>query len=302
MSFVSAAKPAVRSSQEELEDALPALRRYCLSLTGNSWDSEDLFQQTLLKALPRLNSKYEQSKLHVEAYLITVAKHCWIDELRKKFTARSFLSQSEPAHPEPFIYDWELEEALNILISSLSPLQRTVFLLRDVFGYAGTEVAVMMRTTEGAVRIALHRARKALSKLQEQNDFSPLTISDQGEMNKQESDQLLKSYLLAFRTGDMARIVELGLQDVIPPAIALTSLIANESMVSSVSSSRRSKVTQSRMTQSQSTFVLTDALNAGWQSNKNASVRGWKYDECNSLCRRTNEPWRAQLRHLFSAA
>lgn len=294
MTFVATAKPAVMNSiQNELEQALPALRRYCLSLTCNVWDSEDLFQQTLMKAWPKLQSK--TSTLHIEAYLITIAKNCWIDEMRKQTNARSFISQLS-SDESSFIGDWEVEwkveEALELLITSLPPLQRTVLLLRDVFGYSGPEVADLLSTTEGAVRVALHRARKTLSRIQSQElekgqeeqatsllDSSSSAPKQQREHSQNKSDQLLKSYLLAFRSGDMASIVELGLQDIVEPAVALASVVANNTST-----------------------VLKESLEAGWQPNTNASLRRWENDERNSLCSRTNKPWRAQLRHLLTAA
>lgn len=290
MTFVATAKPAVMNSiQNELEQALPALRRYCLSLTCNVWDSEDLFQQTLMKAWPKLQSK--TSTLHIEAYLITIAKNCWIDEMRKQTNARSFISQLS-SDESSFIGDWEVEEALELLITSLPPLQRTVLLLRDVFGYSGPEVADLLSTTEGAVRVALHRARKTLSRIQSQElekgqeeqatsllDSSSSAPKQQRERSQNKSDQLLKSYLLAFRSGDMASIVELGLQDIVEPAVALASVVANNTST-----------------------VLKESLEAGWQPNTNASLRRWENDERNSLCSRTNKPWRAQLRHLLTAA
>lgn len=294
MTFVATAKPAVMNSiQNELEQALPALRRYCLSLTCNVWDSEDLFQQTLMKAWPKLQGK--TSTLHTEAYLITIAKNCWIDEMRKQTNARSFISQLS-SHESSFIADWEVEwkveEALELLITSLPPLQRTVLLLRDVFGYSGPEVADLLSTTEGAVRVALHRARKTLSRIQSRElekgqdeqatsllNSSSLAPKQQCERSQNKSDQLLKSYLLAFRSGDMASIVELGLQDIVEPAVALASVVANNTST-----------------------VLKVSLEAGWQPNTNASLRRWENDERNSLCSRTNKPWRAQLRHLLTAA
>lgn len=280
MTFVATAKPEVMNSiQNELEQALPALRRYCLSLTCNAWDSEDLFQQTLMKTWPKLQSK--TSTLHIEAYMITIAKNCWIDEMRKQTTARSFISQlisDEPNFITDWDVEWKVEEALELLITSLPPLQRTVLLLRDVFGYPGPEVADLLSTTEGAVRVALHRARKAISRIQSQEQAAS-SQKQQHERNHNKSDQLLKSYLLAFRSGDMASIVELGLQDIVEPAIALASVVANNT-----------------------SNVLNESLEAGWQPNTNASLRRWENDERNSLCSGTNKPWRAQLRHILSAA
>ncbi|WP_149093738.1 RNA polymerase sigma factor [Paenibacillus terrae] len=63
---------------EPFQKVLPALYRYCLSLTGSIWDAEDLAQATFLHMLQ------SEKKLHElengEAYLIRSARNRWIDD------------------------------------------------------------------------------------------------------------------------------------------------------------------------------------------------------------------------------
>lgn len=48
-----------------------------------------------------------------------------------------------------------------VVLESLSPLERVVFVLREVFGYEHAELAAMLGKREAAVRQVAHRARRA---------------------------------------------------------------------------------------------------------------------------------------------
>jgi RNA polymerase sigma factor (sigma-70 family) len=64
---------------------------------------------------------------------------------------------------DPATYDGQdrLVEILD-LVRSLSPRQRAVFVLRELFGYPTTETATLLGTSETAVRVHLHGARRRL--------------------------------------------------------------------------------------------------------------------------------------------
>ncbi|AJY74362.1 RNA polymerase sigma factor [Paenibacillus beijingensis] len=202
----------------EFEQLLPALSKYCLVLTGSRWEGEELVQETCLRAL----SSRQEAGRHVneEAYLIRTAKNIWIDRYRKERLEQTLLQQLTPppyAEDEHLV---EVETALMRLLSELSPLQRTVVLLRDVLGYRSLEAARMLKTSEGSVKAALNRARAALrtARLPEREADN---AAAEGRIDK----KLLNDYLAAFRSGDAQRIVELGLNDVIDPVAAAGEVI-----------------------------------------------------------------------------
>lgn len=65
-----------------IQNVLPALNRYCLSLTGSVWEAEDLVQTTLMHMLQSGKDLLEVE--NEEAYLIRSARNRWIDHIRRQ--------------------------------------------------------------------------------------------------------------------------------------------------------------------------------------------------------------------------
>ncbi|BFH68282.1 MAG: RNA polymerase sigma factor [Paenibacillus dendritiformis] len=222
MAFV---KSDLTSSASEAHDALlealPSLRKYCMSLTGSPWDAEDLVQDACLKAIPVFR-RPGGKPLQTEAYLLRTAKHAWIDRIRKDRTAQRLHRLQMPQDlidvPDPDA-GMEMEAAMSWLLTYLSPLQRTVLLLREGLGYSAAETAALLHTTEGAVKSALHRARTVLRTELPAEEERRLPIPEGVD------ERLLKDYLSAFRGGDAARLVELGLQGAIEPVVSLHAVL-----------------------------------------------------------------------------
>jgi RNA polymerase sigma-70 factor (ECF subfamily) len=232
MAFVISERMKNESSRSEayelFEKALPALYRYCLSLTGSVWDAEDLAQATFLHMLQSAKNLHELENR--EAYLIRSARNTWIDYIRRQ-NARKRLPA--PGEDESFrLYDEysqrydenytpDIELALQYLITHLSPWQRTILVLRDVWGYTAPETAELLDTTEGAVKAALSRARALLAeKHREENGLESVSLPEH-----EAEREWLKAYLAAFRAGDAQRWIMLGLNDAAEPmAIAGSAL------------------------------------------------------------------------------
>jgi RNA polymerase sigma factor (sigma-70 family) len=204
---------------KSLEQLQAALSRYCLSLTESSWDAEDLAQDTWLKALGTLTGI---GHTNPEAYLLRIAKNTWIDQSRRNTVLARILKQEWPKASLPNNPTFEIEAAFQALMKHLSPLQRTVFLLRDVFGYSNAEAAAMLRTTEGAVKAALHRARHSLNSVKEEigNEALPSTDEDG-------SKAFLKAIATAYQSGDIPVLVELAQRDAVEPAVAI-AIVQNQ--------------------------------------------------------------------------
>ncbi|MBE3590578.1 MAG: sigma-70 family RNA polymerase sigma factor [Firmicutes bacterium] len=141
------------------------LWRYCLRLTGSPWDAEDLIQETVTRAFARVAHFFQP--LDMRAYLFRIATNTWMDAWRRQRpepyedpdTLPGLAERPDPA-PEPGVV-WAAMEAL---VTALTPRQRVILLLVEVFGFRPAEVAGMVGSTEGAVKAALHRARVALEK------------------------------------------------------------------------------------------------------------------------------------------
>ena len=126
-------------------------------MLGSASEAEDIVQESFL----RLHSALDEGEVRApKAYLATVATRLSIDRLRSARTRRE--QYVGTWLPEPLIVDEELEAiaeadtadslslAFLVLLESLTPVERAVFLLRDVFDYDYAEIAdvvVSARTT-----------------------------------------------------------------------------------------------------------------------------------------------------------
>ncbi|MEC0308183.1 sigma-70 family RNA polymerase sigma factor [Paenibacillus lautus] len=189
-----------------LEEMNATLHRYCLSLTNSSWDSDDLVQDTWIKALEHMKNR---SHVNPEALLLRIAKNTWIDRVRRDQTYRRILDEKlEQVLPREETSNEDsklnIEFAFQWLREHLSPLQRTVLLLREVYEYSVSETAVKLKTTEGAVKAALHRAHKVLQSMDPEEEELILTMPEEEEMTLN-----LRALAEAYQSGDVEAVVRL---------------------------------------------------------------------------------------------
>ena len=137
-------------------------------LLGEVAAAEDAVQEAFLR-LERAPGDLREPR----AWLTTVVTRLCLDELRSARARREVYVG--PWLPEPIVSaasgdagdpaqraeDVEsLSMAMMVVLESLSPLERAVFVLREVFGYDYAELAAMLDKTEAAVRQLAHRARE----------------------------------------------------------------------------------------------------------------------------------------------
>ncbi|NHN34451.1 RNA polymerase sigma factor [Paenibacillus agricola] len=190
------------------------LNRYCLSLTGSLWEAEDLAQDTWLKTITKLR---EFQHPNTEALLLRAAKNIWIDNIRRNQLWAVIMQQQSPRASWPEYGTLGIEDAFAALMKHVSPLQRTVFLLRDVCGYSSSEAATMLGTTEGAVKAALHRARLALGAVRKEIEEGRAShIEDEG------LKAFLRTLAVAYQMGDITTLVELAQRNEVEPAVAIS--------------------------------------------------------------------------------
>ena len=140
------------------------LHRYCLRLTGNVWDGEDLMQDTLARVfalLGRTDTRLENPR----AYLIRTATNIWIDHMRRSAREQATLAH-ESREEEGILPDdrAELRDAARRLFTALHPQERAAILMKDVFDLSLEETARLLGTSVGAVKDALSRGRGRLDK------------------------------------------------------------------------------------------------------------------------------------------
>ncbi len=213
------ASAAMNETRElpDVEMLQAALQRYCLSLTASVWDAEDLAQHTWVKALKTLLGPGHRN---AEAYLLRIVKHTWIDQCRRnRLQKQKMLLQEQQKVTETDGDPFGTEQAFEVLARRLTPLQRVVFLLRDIFGYSNEETSQWLQTTEGAVKSLLHRARQALE--------AARCEQQAGEVPER-ADEGLRSLALgmadAYRREDLQQLVMLARQDILPPVAAFAAV------------------------------------------------------------------------------
>jgi RNA polymerase sigma-70 factor (ECF subfamily) len=153
----------------------PRLLRLAHRMLGSAADAEDIVQD----AFVRLHQANDAQELRsTEAWLVTVVTRLAIDKLRgAKLERRSYVG---PWLPEPWMTGQgneaergapdaaagaheELSYAALVLLERLSPEERAVFLLRDVYDVDYPVVAEALGKSEAACRQLLHRARERLA-------------------------------------------------------------------------------------------------------------------------------------------
>lgn len=149
---------------DTLEPLRPQLFRYCLKLTRDVWDAEDLAQEVLLKGFAMIG----RGDLHgpgspvadARAYLFRCATHLWIDGQRRLARQRAW-PVDPPAGLEPPPETARM--AGEALFAAASPQARAAVVLKDVFDFTLDEIADCLRTSPGGVKSALRRGREALA-------------------------------------------------------------------------------------------------------------------------------------------
>jgi RNA polymerase sigma-70 factor (ECF subfamily) len=142
------------------------LWNYCRKITGNPWDGEDLYQDTIMKSFTSLSSLSVRTQvLHPKSYLFRVATNHWIDSCRRQQKIKfGDFADEQHAMSNPSV-PFNVYESVEYLLQYLPPKQSVAVILVDAFQFTAGEAAEIIGTTEGAVQAALFRGRSTLRKL-----------------------------------------------------------------------------------------------------------------------------------------
>ncbi|MCZ8514214.1 RNA polymerase sigma factor [Paenibacillus filicis] len=208
-----------------IEPYRSALETYCRFLARSPWEADDLAQDTWLKAYGmflRDPSREDMSK----AYLCRIARNTWIDRCRRKRRAADLISGEaglcEPAQEseDPF----KVRTAIEALVEHLPPRQRVILLLIDTLGFTAAETAMLIRSTEGAVKAGLHRAREKLRTIRGRGAETPdRRLQPTSKDRPQVDEQVVYAYLQAFRQHNFSALIRL-LNDETSPADLLPAV------------------------------------------------------------------------------
>jgi RNA polymerase sigma-70 factor (TIGR02957 family) len=130
-------------------------------ILGTAVDAEDAVQDAWLKWSAADRSQVADPK----AYLVRIVSNVALDRLRSAQVRRE--AYVGPWLPEPIVTDVSTVDSLDsvsmamlVVLESLSPLERAVFVLKEAFGFSYGEIADAVERSETAVRQAAHRARE----------------------------------------------------------------------------------------------------------------------------------------------
>jgi RNA polymerase sigma-70 factor (TIGR02957 family) len=210
--------PRVRSGVTDREGLLDELRRIAFGIAyrmlGSVSEAEDVVQEALLRVNRALDGSEQIDS--PAALIATVTTRLAINELRSARVRREHYVGEWL--PEPIITDahddpaWHAETAdslsmaMLVLLESLSPEQRAVLLLHDVFDYGYPEIAAIVGKNEDNVRQLATRARRHVQQRRPRFQTTP-----------QKRDELARRFLAAAETGDLA-----GLEAVLAHDVELT--------------------------------------------------------------------------------
>jgi RNA polymerase sigma-70 factor (TIGR02957 family) len=177
-------------------------------MLGSAADAEDVLQETWLRwAGADLAAVRDQ-----RAYLVRIATRQALTRLRT--LRRRKESYTGPWLPEPLLtapdvaQDVELADSVSmamlLVLETLAPTERAVFVLREVFDLAYGEIAAALGKTPAAVRQIAHRARAHVT-----------ARRPRGVVSRAETRDALAAFQRAAETGDLQQLADILAPDVV---------------------------------------------------------------------------------------
>ena len=144
------------------------LYRHAVGMTGSPDDAADILQNSFIKAFQHLS----EVRGRFDAWVFRiVANGCkdWLKNIRR--THLSYEEDDQPSGyetPEEELDRGELRGDLDKALKALPPSLREAFVMKHVEGRSYEEMAELLETSVGALKMRVHRAREALQKLLEE--------------------------------------------------------------------------------------------------------------------------------------
>lgn len=207
----SAAHDAVDAAFEEHR---PLMFGIAYRMLGSAMEAEDVVQDAWLRWRTAERATIDSPK----AYLTTIVTRLCLDQLKSARVQRE--TYIGPWLPEPVatganaaplaaptaeLGSYEsISMAFLVILESLSPVERAVFLLREVFEYDYAEIARIVKHEEAACRQSFSRARKHIAARRPRYAPSP-----------QDHRKVVDRFLAAVEAGDVGGLVEVMAEDVV---------------------------------------------------------------------------------------
>jgi RNA polymerase sigma-70 factor (ECF subfamily) len=178
-------------------------------MLGSASEAEDVVQDAWLRSAAAEATDLRSPR----AYLMTVVTRLALDRLKSAHVARE--RYVGPWLPEPVLTNgWpEPEEsvalaesltlAYMVLLDTLSPEERAVFVLREVLEYSYAEITAVLKSTEANCRQLFHRAKEHLK-----------SARPRSARSREQKRQLAERFVNAMRAGDGAELTRVLADDV----------------------------------------------------------------------------------------
>ena len=197
----------------------------CYRMTGSAADADDIVQDTFVRALERPPTDMEAP---LRPWLVKVAMNLSRDQLRRR-RRREYVG---PWLPSPVLTDGEDQSGLDhptstqdspgerydlmesvtlaflLALEALTPAQRAVLLLRDVFDFSTAETAEALDMSEANIKVTLHRSRRTMGAYDKHrvSNFSRRVV---------EMRDTLQRFLSRLASGDVDGLKEMLAADVL---------------------------------------------------------------------------------------
>lgn len=197
---------------EQFETYRPLLFAIAYRMLGTVAEAEDVVQDAWLRVQNKVTEQIEKPK----QYLSTIVTRLCLNQLNSARVQREqylgpWLPEPIPTADRPELVN-PLEKAMThdsisiaflVLLESLQPTERAVFLLHEIFDYKHGEIAAMLGKTEAACRQLLRRAKQHVAERRPRFTANPV-----------EHEQLLQSFIQVVELGDVDSFLQLLTEDV----------------------------------------------------------------------------------------
>lgn len=179
-------------------------------MLGSVVEAEDILQEAFIRWQQTANIEEGSSR----AYLSTIVTRLCIDHLKSAHTRREeyvgpwlpepLLTETSPDPADMITLNESLSMAFLVMLESLSPVERAVFVLREVFDYDYAEISHVVGKSESNCRQIARRARRAAAARSHRFDSS-----------SEEQNRITERFVEACSSGELSGLLSLLKEDVV---------------------------------------------------------------------------------------
>ena len=188
-----ASRPQVDLELAAFLEHRPLLFSIAYRMMASVVDAEDIVQEAYLRWTTAVS---KQDVRNAKSLLVAITTRLCIDEWKKARRKREVYIGSNLPEPipttmlQPATQDDRIDFAFLLLLEQLKPIERAVFLLKQVFDYSYSEIAAIVKKSEVACRQICSRARRSIN------------VNCKPTVTEKRQEQLLQKYLEAIMAGD----------------------------------------------------------------------------------------------------